>query len=187
MNIREFLVGVVIFASTITMADAQTVKKGDVVFQTGVGLLPTYFMDKGKMLVPPVSASVDYRMGSILSVGAFGAYSSTETNTIKLEDGSAFKWQNDSWMAGVKVAAHSANFDRVDVYGGFTLGYQIPDIKANVEIPGEQRLPEPTNVKNHWIYAGFVGVAGYLTPHLGVYGELGYGISLLNVGVSIKI
>ena len=37
------------------------------------------------------------------------------------------------------------------------------------------------------VYAGFIGARYYFTPKLAAMAELGYGIAILNIGVSFKL
>lgn len=186
MNAQKVLFTSLFVIALLTSLNAQSFKKGSFNLQLGVGALPTYFMDGGETEVPPMSINVDYKLGKLFSVGAFGAYSDSKSQITSLQDGSAHQWHNKTKQFGIRAAAHASNFDRIDFYGGVQLAYSMPDVEHIVLIPGEERLPV-SKVKNALMYTGFVGMTGYLTENIGLFGEFGYDISLLKVGITAKM
>jgi len=44
-----------------------------------------------------------------------------------------------------------------------------------------------SEVNGGLVYAGFIGARYYFTPKFAAKAELGYGIALINIGVSIKL
>lgn len=185
MNIQKFLIAIVCLIFSLNI-NAQTVKKGDITIQAGVGLLSTYFLDASETLVPPVQGSISYRFMDMLSVGAFAGYSEYNSTPKQNYDGSVNQYHTSSILGGVKVAAHATKIHNWDVYGGFQLGYSKPTVTNNIIVASERRLPEP-KVREEFVYSGFIGATGYITDRIGLYGEMGYGISLFNAGVSIKL
>jgi len=185
MNIQKFLIAIVCLLFTLNI-NAQTVKKGDITIQAGVGLISTYLLDASETLVPPVQASVSYRFMDMLSVGAFAGYSEYNSAPQERFDGSVNQFHTSSVLGGIRAAAHATQIHKWDVYGGFQLGYSTPTVTNNIIVPSENRLPAP-RVRQGFVYSGFIGATGYITEKIGIYGEMGYGISLLNAGVSIKL
>lgn len=185
MNIQKILIALICIAFSLNI-NAQTVKKGDITIQAGVGLLPTYFLDASETLVPPMQASVNYRFLDMLSIGAFGGYSEYNSVPKNNYDGSVNQYHTVSYLGGGKIAAHATKIHNWDIYGGFQLGYSKPVVTNNIIVASETRTPEP-KVREEFVYSGFVGATGYITDKIGIYGEMGYGISLFNAGVSIKL
>ncbi len=185
MNIQKFLIVIVCLVFCLNI-NAQTVKKGDITIQAGVGLLPTYFLDASETLVPPMQGSISYRFMDILSVGAFAGYSEYKSTPQNHSDGSINQYHTSSILGGMKVAAHATKIHNWDIYGGFQLGYSKPTVTNNIIVASERRIPEP-KVSEEFVYSGFIGATGYITDRIGIYGEMGYGISLFNAGVSIKL
>lgn len=185
MNIQKFLITIVCFVFCLNI-NAQTVKKGDLTIQAGIGLLSTYFLDASETIVPPVQASVSYRFMDMLSVGAFAGYSEYNSTPQHHYDGAINQYHSTSILGGVRAAAHATKIHNWDVYGGFQLGYSKPTITNNILVSSERRLPE-SKVREEFVYSGFIGATGYITDKVGIYGEMGYGISLFNAGVSIKL
>lgn len=187
MNIQKILVTTCVVFFILNTTIAQTANKRQLTLQAGIGLVPTYFMDNSKTLVPPLSLTINYKINPVLSIGAFGAHSSSRSANSILQDGSVYNLQNDSWIGGLRVAAHSTTFDNFDIYGGFSVAYQLPDVQTNVVNPGEQRIPDTRVPDNKVLYAGFIGTSAYLTENFGLFGEVGYGISLLTVGLTARL
>lgn len=185
MNIQKFLIAIICTIVSFSIS-AQTVQKGDITLQAGVGLLPTYFLDASETVVPPVTFSASYRVLEMLSVGAFGGYSEYNSLPNQNFDGSVNQFHSKSFLGGVKVAAHATSIEKWDIYGGFQVGYSKPEVVNNVLKASESRLPTP-KVREEFVYSGFIGATGYITNKVGLYGELGYGISLANVGVTFKL
>lgn len=185
-----------VFASCLSTLTAQNTRfeKGDIEFSAGVGLVPTFFADQSKTIIPPLSAKIGYRVGNHLSLAAYAAYSSSETDQIDLPDGSVTHFQNDYLLVGLRGAAHTNRLDNWDIYGGFLLGYNMPQVTENrtftnggdVE-PVEDQPTFTRPAENKFTYSGFVGASYYFGTKIGAFAELGYGISLLNVGVSFKM
>lgn len=154
----------------------------------GIGILPTYLKDAGRALTPPLSLSADYKLAKNFSLGAFAGFSITETGLRALRDGGTAKWRNSTSLLGLRFAARSRPMGPWEVYGGMSLAYA----HANIEIM-EGQLEKVKNENGlqensgRMIYAGFFGSRYRLTPRLGVFGELGFGISLASVGLSVRI
>ena len=182
---KAILVTIIIF-STSTITEAQTIKKGDLTASASIGLLPTYFMDGGTTITPPLQIGVEYRLAKVFSVGAFAGYSNYEGAPYENLDGSAYQVTTETMMAGIRAGVHTASFEKWDIYGGFQLGYATPNIEYTILNLGEQRFPRP-KVRKGLVYSGYVGVTGNLTERIGIFGEFGFGISLISAGVKTRI
>lgn len=74
---------------------------------------------------------------------------------------------------------HKEFFEGINTYAGAMIGYNM----GSAEWTGAGNL----NVDIKGItYTGFVGARHSFTDQLGVYGELGYGVALLNIGLLYK-
>ncbi len=186
------LVLVIVSLSTI-QAQFTKIEKGDVDMAAGIGLVPTFAADKGKAIVPPLSFRIDYRISRQFSLGAYAAFSSTESSIITQPNGSVERFETDYTIAGIRGAVHGNPRDNWDVYGGFLIGYNMPSVKHFIITPASdvkdlEEAPSFTRpAQNRLTYSGFVGAAYYFKKNLSVFAELGYGISLLNAGLQIKL
>ncbi|MEL6636343.1 MAG: hypothetical protein AAFW73_04730 [Bacteroidota bacterium] len=181
------------FAAQLATAqpfDVPYYNKGEVVLSAGIGLLPTVGSNVQSEL-PPVSMNVDYRIAKRASIGAFAAYgSSTFRSDLPEHLVIPRSGETRQYMFGVRGAAHY-DFKRTDFYGGLLLGYSREETVTNLSNQGpEDAIPQeqdPVLRSGKMIYTAYIGLNQRVTKRLGVFGELGYGISILKFGVNVKL
>ena len=188
------LFGLLLLSFSAATAQNTQIKVGDSQVSAGIGLIPTFIGDNGKTIVPPLSVRYAYQVSEKFSLGAFASYSSTSSALIKNNDGSTNLFNTEMLMIGVRPAVHFLNLKNWDGYGGFSFGYNIPMVDVATTTPepqtGDDFKATPTfyrEAKNNFSYSGFIGATYFVKKNIGVYGEVGYGISLLNLGVTIKL
>ncbi len=181
----------------ISIATVNAQSSSKLQLSAGVGVVPTFFKDQVTTNVPPISLTLGYKVAEKFSLSAFASYSSTTSATIKYNDGSTNVFTNDMLMIGIRPAVHFVNLDKWDVYGGFSLAYNVPMVNVD-NTPSDEPLygddkpntPTPSfyrEAENNFTYSGFVGASYLVKKNFGIFGEVGYGISLLNVGVTYKL
>ncbi|GJM34434.1 MAG: hypothetical protein DHS20C18_34350 [Saprospiraceae bacterium] len=189
-----FVLSILLFSANLINAQSKeirAVKKGDLQLSAGIGIIPTYAADGGHINVPPVSAKLTYQLSEKFSLGAYAAFSSTTSQQLNYPDGSTRVYDSKQLIFGTRAAAHINRFKNWDVYGGLMLGYSIPTVDQITQYPIENdrddELPSFSRpAESKFLYSGFIGATYFFSPQLGVYGEVGYGISLLNLGVNYK-
>ncbi|WP_288882159.1 hypothetical protein [Pedobacter panaciterrae] len=62
------------------------------------------------------------------------------------------------------------------------MGYNI----ASVKWQGEEAAPASASA-GEVIFGGHLGARYWLAEKIGIFGELGYGVGLLNLGVAFKL
>ena len=167
-------------------------KAGQVELQAGLGLVSTFVSMNAKTKIPPISLALNYRFKDFLSVGAYFGYSSTgydgdmtdsHGDIIKEDE---FSLRNNFYLTGIRFQGHYSS-GQVDFYGGAMLGYNFSRISTNITDPGDR--PEGIVIEegNLITYSGFIGLK-YITPSkLGFYGEVGYGASLVTIGLTYRL
>ena len=164
-----------------TVANAQSFQNGTTTVNAGIGL-GTGLNGLGKAR-PAISVSLDHGMWDIGGPGviSLGGYVG---NT-------GFKYTNAGYTAkwnyviiGVRGAYHYNGFDipELDVYGGAMLGYNI----VNYSVDGVDNGFN-NNYGSGLGLTGFVGGRWFFNENVGVYAELGYGVSVLSAGVTFKL
>lgn len=192
----------VLFAVTngIAQKDKPTVKEveyknGQFEIQAGVGLIPMFssamISPNTKTRVLPVNVVLNYRVNKAFNIGAYLGYYSAEYNkegSIKELPPQDLYLINDFYLTGLRFEGHF-NRERIDFYGGAMLGYNFSKIKTNIENP----LDRPEGVEigegdelGTFTYSGYVGLKYALTPNVGIYGEVGYGVALVSLGGSYR-
>lgn len=178
----------------LSTLNAQTIKRGDVDFAAGLGLVPTFAADGAKATVLPVSLRSSFRLADNFSLGAYAAFSSSELEQINLPDGRSNFVQNDTYILGLRAAAHTYRYEKWDLYGGFLVGYNISDVEQSAYGPAvddeKTEFQGPTfsrPAENQFTFSGFIGASYFPGQRVGVFSEVGFGISLVNLGVQFKL
>ena len=178
-----------VFAQNVTKEEVEF-KKGDVELSLGVGILPTFISQNAKLRVLPVSFMLNYRIKQFVSVGAYAGFSSTNgydvENIFDEKPTGAPVLRNDFYIVGGRVEGHF-NREHTDFYGGAMLSYNYSNITTDLK-PGD-KMPENIEIEKDnggFKYSGYIGLKYMMTKHLGVFGEIGYGASLINLGLTSK-
>jgi hypothetical protein len=163
-------------------AQSDMFAKGDKVVNASIGLGSSLYRGIGGG-IPPVGASFElgvkdelFNEKSSLGIGGYAGFTSAE------QDLFGAKISYSSIIVGARGIVHYDIISKIDTYAGVLLGYNI----ASSKVTGGA-LPGVGAAAGGLVYAGFVGARYYFTPKFGAMAELGYGIALLNVGVSLKL
>ncbi|WP_291722274.1 porin family protein [Bernardetia sp.] len=160
-----------LFVFTLSSAQAQY-EQGQLDVNLGVGLLPTFFGSGTSQAIPPVGLSVEYGVTDNISVGGYAAYASTKIDGFD-------DWGYNYTILGARGAYHfNVNNERFDPYVGALLGYNIVSFTGDDDFTGA--------TASGFAWSGFLGARYRFTDNIGVFGELGYGISILQLGLNLK-
>ena len=154
-------------------------KDGDMAVQAGIGLIPVWGY-YGDMTVPPLSVSFDMAYSIAELPLSFGGYVGYSASDYEYYAGSG--WKYSYLMIGAKAAYHvDFDNDKLDTYAGVLLGYNV----VSVEEYGTSYSGYSAS-GSFVSYGGYVGARYFFTPNIGAYGEFGYSIGLINLGVTYK-
>jgi hypothetical protein len=186
------LICTLVFASLTTLTAQLSFKPGDIEIAAGFGVISTYAKDNATTIAPPVSLRLDARLSSNFSLGAYAAYASFERNGRVLPTGAVQDISNESFQVGLRAAAHGQLGEKFNVYGGGMLGYDMANIEESIDGQPKSKGDEPSFIRpegdnNSLIYSAFIGAAYYPKNNLGFFGEVGYGNSLLNLGLTYRL
>lgn len=124
----------------------------------------------------------DELSGGVVVAYATASYISTEEiyTGVPFWYSSYTKEVTNKWkfiILGIKGDYHFA-MEKVDAYGGAMIGYaSITEDSDGVK----------SDVASGLVYFPHVGIKYPFTPQISAYAELGYGISILNFGMSVSI
>lgn len=162
---KRVLLGVLLVLCAIWGAEAKAqnvVKQGVGLVNIGIGIDSNAF---------PISFSYDYGLNghlwdtkSALSVGVLG--------------GAAFGNDYTGFYIGPRLGVHYHFMPQLDTYFAFMLGYNVhkhDDSGKDGVYTGKFRP------------GGHIGARYFFTPNIGAFAELGYGYSILNVGVTFLL
>lgn len=178
---------------TALNAQNQAYKKGNFNLSLGYGIVPTFIGDGGSVNVPPLSARLGYSVSNNINLSGYVGYSATTSKADVISDGILSETRNDLVILGLRGEIHSNRDDKFDFYGGFMFGYNIPMVEETSVNDGSTIVRNPDEpykypeAKNNLAYSGFVGASYFFKPKMAAYVEVGYGVSLVNLGLTFKL
>lgn len=93
-------------------------------------------------------------------------------------------WNFNNLILGVRGALHYQFVNRLDTYLGLFLGYNITMTNDYGSFPSGLRPSAPA--VGGFEFAFYVGARYYLTQRFAVFGEVGYGLATVNLGLAYK-
>jgi hypothetical protein len=179
-----------IFLAIATTSFPQVFEKGSQAINLGIGFGNTAYFGGGYSFFPSISASYEYAivevpMGSdltgVVSVGGYFGWAGSKY---------AYDyWDDLSYHYNAVYFAARGNFhfifhDKLDPYAGVWLGGKV----LTGTWTGSGEHPDDWNAASGGFAGGvYVGCRYFFSDQWAVYSELGYLISVFNVGVTYKI
>lgn len=157
----------------------QVIKTKDKLLCLSIGLGGKFAYDlTGKLTVPPIPISFEYilkdnlfdRNGS-LGCGGFVGYSASKFGVRT----------NSRLIIGARGYVHYSFFEKFDSYGGVLLGYK----SDKTTYSGDTSGIDTSDGKP--ILNVFVGARYFFTDKIAGMAEIGGGVSILSLGVAIKL
>ncbi len=180
-NVLSFTFALVFFGTTLN-AQIETgnsnFAKGDIDINAGIGLLKTYYSSTSTVM-PPLSVSAEYGITDKISVGGFLGFSTAREEWFGGQVDYTFL------ILGARGSYHFKIWDKMDTYGGLMLGYNV--VSGNYTDNLEGAYYDFDVAASGMALSGYLGGRYNIKDNLSVYGEIGYGISVLNLGVSLKL
>src|SRR5690606_13999484 len=160
---------------------AQPFQKRTTAANVGIGL-GTALGGLGKAR-PASSASIDHGVWDVGGPGVMSLGGYVGNTGYKYTSGNyTYKW--NYMVLGARGAYHYNGLTTVtnlDVYGGAMLGYNI--VKNSSD--GDD-MAMANNYGSGIGLSGCLGSRWFFSDNIGAYAELGYGVSVLNVGLTFK-
>ena len=163
-------------------------EKGQIDLQSAVGIFPTYLADQPESVMPPVHIGLRWMVADPFSVSIFAAYSTSRSREVLSFDSARGRWKNQTLFIGIENGFHYTRIDNWDFYGGFSLLYQ--HIHVDTDSPKLKRMMPLYGIKarrGKMALTAYIGSRFALSSHYSVFIDLGYGVSLLRVGVGYRL
>ena len=181
LSIRVFVTAICLsfaFAATAQITSGNPhFKKGDVDINAGIGLLKTYYSSTSTVM-PPISVSGEYGVSDKISVGGFIGFSTAKEEWLGGQIDYSFL------IIGARGSYHLTIWDKMDTYAGLMLGYNKVSADYDNTVDG---IFDFDVAASGVALSAYIGGRYPIKENLSVYGEIGYGISVLNLGVSFKL
>ena len=150
-------------------------KEGQIDVNVGLGLIPTFLGSGIGVRIPPVGASVEYAFTNEISGGAYlGISTSRNRNFSDI----TYRYA----ILGARAAYHFNLTEELDTYFGVMLGLTTVRTSYDSTI-----YPNFSPASNSIAYSFYGGARYPIADNLGLFGEIGYGISYITFGVALKI
>ncbi|MFZ6053207.1 hypothetical protein [Halocola ammonii] len=186
---KKFLILIVLLGSGLGMRAQQVdnFTPGEILVSPAIGLGTPYLGGLGySTVLPPISVSVDYGIeqdvvdeGTVSIGGYFGiAQNRFRTNYF----GGEYGWNYTYIVLGPRGVYTYPIEENLDIYGGLMLGFNIATAREVGDVPGNV-----SSSGGGFAYDFFAGGRYFFQDNLAAMLELGYGVSILRLGVSIKI
>ncbi len=195
----------IFFAMFVTASitiQAQTFKQQQLDINLGIGFGSTFINAGSYSVLPLINASGEYGITDDIGIGAYLGY----TGATYRYGGSYYKaggWYNytdeyrwNFFIVGVRSAYHFNNLiklsdtklgDKLDLYAGLMVGYNIASYSFSSTDPSRTNLSFYGSSYGGIAWNIFGGARYRFSERVGVFGELGYGVSYVNFGLTFKI
>lgn len=157
------------------------------VAQLGIGLggLGGFY---GSSNLPVLSVGMDFGIDKMFSAGGRIGYTSSsfESPYFIGFTRSLYRWKYTYiTIAGRGSYHYPIENNKLDLYGGLDLGYNIVSAKYDGDVTGRTFA---SGASGSYMFFGIhVGGRYYFSETFAAFGELGYGFGILNVGISMKL
>ncbi|HXC03188.1 MAG TPA: outer membrane beta-barrel protein [Bacteroidia bacterium] len=183
---------------TFSALRAQSFQKGQVDLNLGIGLGNTIIGPGNSSTTPPLSLSLGFGITRDISIGGYLGYTSTSYLYPGWEDCGngqgngqyfvdTYKWSY--LIIGLQADFHFGRFipnEKVDLYAGLLLGNDFATSRYSTTSYCPDHIGYAEQTYGGVLLSVHAGVRYHFTPRFGLFAELGYGISYLNMGVTFK-
>jgi hypothetical protein len=171
-------------------ASAQEFSKDDNIVSAGIGFGGALGGYTYSSQSPGLSLQYERGIVPVQDVGVIGIGAYVGIKSRKYETAYGPYYQREKWnytIIGARGAFHLTNLgvDKLDVYGGIMLSYNILSYKYTDNDP----FFNYATSGSYGSTVGFSVYAGgryYVAPNVAAFLELGYGISYVNLGVAMR-
>ena len=164
---------------------AQAFKNGDMVGNLGFGF-GWYGYGYGTTSLPAISLSVEKGIRDLENIGPLSIGGIVGFKHASYAYATSYDWSWNDIILAARGAIHYDLFkeEKVDTYGGVALGVRIQSFTDYI-YNGSQYIKGSTST-THALFALYLGGRYYFTDKLAGFGELGYGLGYLTIGLSYK-
>ena len=196
---------IIILSVLSISATAQSFQKGQVDINLGYGFGNTFIDSKYNVSMPAISGVLDFGIANSFSLGVYvgeakAKWTVAGTDVCNNGNGNgnysylyAYTHEAKHLMVALRGSYHLGSLiksDNLDAYLGLQLGNNFEtDEYSLTTTPFCDKLNKLYFVNkyyNGFIWAVYAGARYRFSKHVGIFGELGYGIVVFNAGLNIK-
>lgn len=184
---RKFRLVVSIVAVAVILSqssvNAQAFKNGDLVGNLGVGF-GWYGYGYGTTSLPAFSLSLEKGIKELANIGPLSIGGIVGFKHARYAWTTAYDW---TWNDIIVAARGAIHYDllknpKIDTYGGVAIGLRIQSESYYTGVSTKAHANF-----THGLFAFYLGGRYYFSDKVAAFGELGYGLGYLTLGLSFKI
>ncbi|HLT06064.1 MAG TPA: hypothetical protein VK014_00990 [Cyclobacteriaceae bacterium] len=187
--VRSFTILVALLFIVSVGVQAQAFEQGTKVVSAGIGIGSSLGSSSYTNQSPGISLLYEQGMWEVggpgaISLGGYLGFKNFKQDYSSSAFSSSAKWNYT--IVGVRSAYHYNGLGNpnLDLYGGLMFSYNI--LNYTYEHSGGQNLVADSGSSSAGITL-YVGGRYYFVENLGIFTELGYGISYLNIGLALRL
>jgi hypothetical protein len=180
---KKLLLSLLVVVFSLTQLHAQAFKNGDMIGSLGVGF-GWYGYGYGTTSLPAFSLSLDKGIADIANVGPISIGGIIGIKHASYSYTSSLDWTWNDIVIAARGALHYDLFKvpKLDTYGGVALGVRIESESYYTGYLNEKASSHQT----FGLFALYVGGRYYFSDKFAAFGELGYGLGYLTLGITYK-
>lgn len=182
LKVLILILAIALMTATTSTIKAQAFQTGDMVGNLGVGF-GWYGYGYGATSLPAISLSVEKGIKDIENIGPLSIGGIVGFKHASYAWTNVYDWTWNDVIIAARGAIHYdlLKNDKIDTYGGVGLGLRLQSY-TDYNILGQKG--HSTSI--HPLFALYLGGRYYFTDKLAGFGELGYGLGYLTLGLSYK-
>lgn len=183
---KKLLLLLLVVVFSLTQLKAQAFKNGDMVGNLGVGF-GWYGYGYGATSLPAFSLSLEKGIKDLENIGPLSIGGIVGFKHASYAWRSSYDWSWNDIIIAARGAIHYDLFkvSKLDTYGGIALGVRLQSYSYYTYNNNLQYVKEHTNY-THGLFAFYLGGRYYFSEKLAGFGEVGYGLGYLTLGLSYK-
>lgn len=189
-------IGALLCAASLPLtSQAQSFMEGDNVLGVGLGLLGGYgvgWSGSDYSQTPAINLHFDHGMGELgPGTWGLGGYVGYKSASYKARYLTYYNYDyRYTWLViGARGTWHYNEWhgnSQLDTYGGVMLAYRGVSYKDQTDYGNFDHLKYSYSGSGLG-FSGFLGARYYFSDMFGAYGELGYGLTVLQLGLAVKL
>ena len=177
-----------LFISFAAIAQNGPLKRGQIKLNFGLGVGSYIKAAGGSTSFPPFTASAEYAINENMTVGGLVGYTSTTDTYSYSSLGAKDNYKISNTLIGARVNYYFDVNPKYDVYVGAMLGYDAVSSNFSSTSSQYQDILRDVNTSVSGIlYGVHAGGRYHFSPAASAFAEIGYGIAVLNLGVTLNL
>jgi hypothetical protein len=183
---KNLLTALFILTGFHLSAQESSLKKGNLKLNAGLGIGSFVKVTGGKTVFPPLSVSVEYAIDNEMTIGAILGYTSTEDVDTYGSIGVQDVYRYSHILFGARANYYFNSEEKYDFYGGAFLGYNAISVSLTSSSSSGSMSSYEAEASN-FLYGIHIGGRYKFSPKTSAFAEIGYGLALLNLGITINL